>query len=216
MLPSTVMPTVTTLGRGIATCSPDELEMTVILSVLAAAPDEALDQVAARDATLSSLLDELGVPSADRTTIRATVTEETRYDRQAEAEVRVGYRASAETRVRLHDQGVAGRLMREATGRIDAQVRGPWWRIAPEDPARLEACRLAVADARRRAEAYADAAGLALSALVRLVDSGARGPEPRGTVLAGRSIAVSESVELGVSSGELEVAASVEATFELA
>ncbi len=64
--------------------------------------------------------------------------------------------------------------MREATApSIGAQVQGPWWRIPPDDPARLQACRLAVDDARARAQAYAEAAGARLGTLVTIVDAGA-------------------------------------------
>ncbi len=154
------MATVTTLGRGVAMAVPTEMEMTLRLWAQEAAPDAALDRVAGRDAQLRSLLDDLGIPAPARTTVRASVEAVTRWDEATQSQVVLGYRADAVTSVRFGDQAVAGRLMREATAAsIGAQVQGPWWRIPPDDPARLQACRLAVDDARARAQAYAEAAG---------------------------------------------------------
>ena len=82
------------------------------------------------------------------------------------------------------------------------------------DPARLQACRLAVDDARARAQAYAESAGARLGTLVTIVDAGASAP---GTPKAFRMAAASPGAgpELEVASGELQVSASVEVTFEL-
>ena len=44
-------------------------------------------------------------------------------------------------------------------------MAGPRWWIAPDNPARVEACRQAAAEAKRKAEAYADALGLRLGAV---------------------------------------------------
>jgi uncharacterized protein len=209
------MATVTTLGRGVATAVPSEMEMTLRLWAQEAAPDAALDRVAGRDAQLRSLLDDLGIPSPARTTVRASVEAVTRWDEPAQSQVVLGYRADAVTSVLFGDQAVAGRLMREATApSIGAQVQGPWWRIPPDDPARLQACRLAVDDARARAQAYAESAGARLGTLVTIVDAGASAP---GTPKAFRMAAASLGAgpELEVSSGELQVNASVEVTFDL-
>ena len=210
------MATVTTLGRGVAMAVPTEMEMTLRLWVQESAPGAALDRVAGRDAQLRSLLDDLGIPAPARTTARASVEAVTRWDEATQSQVVLGYRADAVTSVRFGDQAVAGRVMREATApSIGAQVQGPWWRIPADDPARLQACRLAVDDARARAQAYAEAAGARLGTLVTIVDAGASAP---GTPKADRltvGMALSGGAELDVSSGELQVSASVEVTFDL-
>jgi uncharacterized protein YggE len=207
------MPTVTTLGRGVAMAVPTEMEMSVQLSAQEAAPDVALDRVAERDAQLRSLLDELAIPASARTTVRATVEAVTRWDEPTQAQVVTGYRADAVTSVRFADQALAGRLMREATASVGAQVHGPWWRIPPEDPARLQACRAAVDDARARAQAYAEAAGARLGTLITIVDAGATAPG--AAPKADRMMLVGAASEMDVSSGELQVSASVEVAFQL-
>jgi uncharacterized protein YggE len=210
------MATVTTLGRGVAMAVPTEMQMTLRLWAQEAAPDAALDRVAERDVQLRSVLDDLGVPAPARTTVRASVEAVTRWDEATQTQVVLGYRADAVTSVHFGDQAVAGRLMREATAlSIGAQVQGPWWQIPPDDPARLQACRLAVDDARARAQAYAEAAGARLGTLVTIVDAGASAP---GTPKSERMMAgmvLSGASEMDVSSGELQVSASVEVTFDL-
>ena len=171
------MATVTTFGRGVAMAVPTEMEMTLRLSAQESTPGAALDRVAGRDAQLRSMLDDLGIPAPARTTARASVEAVTRWDEATQSPVVLGYRADAATSIRFGDQAVAGRVMREATApSIGAQVQGPWWRIPPDDPARLQACRLAVDDARARAQAYAEAAGARLGTLVTIVDAGASAP----------------------------------------
>ena len=76
------------------------------------------------------------------------------------------------TALRLADAAALGPLLVQAVAEVDPQVSGPTWRLAPENPARLEACRLAVADARRRAEAYVEALGVALGPVVALAEAG--------------------------------------------
>src|SRR5919201_5174947 len=96
----------------------------------------------------------------------------------------LAWRASYSTVVHLQDAELAGRLLREAVEKVAARVGGgPWWRVGADDPARLEACRLAAADAERRAAVYADSLGLARGKVVRAVEVGAsdlgrEGPGP--------------------------------------
>lgn len=207
------MSRVTTIGVGTAACEPRELEMTLTISHVDPAPDAALDAVARRDAALRALLVDLEISPSDGTTVRASLTEEHRYDSRIEAQISQGYRAASQIRVRLSAQADAGRLMRLATSKeIGAEIRGPWWRVPPDDPARLDACEAAAADARRRAEAYARAAGLRLGDLVAIVDSGGRRAAD-GIAMSGGAFAAAGDLE--VSSGELFVGATVELTFEL-
>jgi uncharacterized protein YggE len=73
--------------------------------------------------------------------------------------------------VRVGDASVVGELIAGAVDR-GAQVSGPAWTIATNNPARVEACKEAALDARRRAQAYADALGVRVGALVAVRDPG--------------------------------------------
>jgi hypothetical protein len=93
-------------------------------------------------------------------------------------------------------------------------VRGPTWWIAPGNQARLAACRQAAAEAKRKAEAYADALGLHLGDVAEIREPAGGGIEPRplGGPIALRA---APAPTLEVDPGELQVKAQVEVTFHL-
>jgi hypothetical protein len=203
--------TVTARGHAVVPGRPDEGIWTIEISELGTEPDAALAVVGERTQALTALLDELAVPSEMRSTSGLTVREE--FDHVDGRQVRRGFRAHGSTTVRLRGPALAGRLLLGATERAGAQVHGPTWWIAPDNPARVEACRRAAAEATRKAEAYAEALGMRLGSVVEIREPGtgsAPMPRARGFALAAAEVA------LEVDPGELQVDAQVEVTFTLA
>src|SRR5438270_2986832 len=161
--------TITVRGLGVASAQPTEAVLTLEVAAVRPAATEAFAEAETRNAALDALCERLGIPVEDRTTTSTSVHEYREHPDEP-----VSWRASYSTTVRLHDPELAARLLREAVEEVEARVAGgPWWRVRADDPARLEACRLAAADAERRATAYADALGLSRGDLVRAVEVGA-------------------------------------------
>lgn len=198
---------VTTRGSAVVAGRPDEGTWTVDLSAVAAAPDAALAQVGERAAALSTLLDELSIPAEMRSTTGVTVREE--FTHTDGTRTPAGFRAQSLTTVRLSDPAGAGALLQGATQRAQAEVRGPSWWIAPDNPARLEASRRAASEAKRKAQAYAEALGLALGAVAEIKEPSA------GTSPLARASALAMTAPIDVDPGELQVEAQVEVTFLL-
>ena len=198
--------TIRVLGQGTVRAEPDEALLWITLTEAADTPGEALAVVATRSNSLSTVLDELGVDPADRTTASVTVSEE--FDHTSEGRRSLGHRAATQVVLRLADPVLVGRLVSRAAGELDAHIDGPRWQIAPENPVRLEAAREAARDAERKARAYAEGLGVALGRPLRLAE-----PEPGqvGWVAAAARRVDSVSVE----PGEHEVFASIEVTFAL-
>ena len=209
------MAQVSVVGHGSASGTPDEALVSAQLTAVRATPEEAYADVAERSEVLTELLDELRIPLEARTTAGVTLQEERDY--VSGEYVHRGYRATNSLALRLTDQTVLARLLREAVSRADARIDGPAWRMANDNPARLEACRRAAVVARAKCEAYADALGLRLGALVLVAEPGLGPPAPRAEMFA-RSMAFHDAEaapEIDVGSGELEVQASVEVTYAL-
>jgi uncharacterized protein YggE len=203
---------VTTRGEAVVPGRPDEGVWSIEVDALADAADGALAEVTARSRDVEAVLDELEVPKEKRSTSGVSVREE--FDYADGKQVRRGFRAQNLVTVRLADPSTAGRLIEEAVGRAKASVRGPSWWIAPDNPARLEACRAAAAEASRKAEAYAQALGLRLGPVLEVREPSA-GPVPLPRPAA-RAIALSAAdTSLEVDPGELDVHAQVEITFAL-
>jgi uncharacterized protein len=112
----------------------------------------------------------------------------------------------------LEDPAVAGRLMQGAVEQAEAHIEGPWWHIDLDNPARVQACKEAAQDARRKAEAYAEALGLRLGA-VRSVSEAVTTPWSRGGTMLAMAERSTAAAEIGIDAGELDVSASVTITF---
>jgi uncharacterized protein len=206
--------TVTARGEAVASARPDEGIWAIEVSSLDASPDQALATVGAQSKELEALLAELSVPTEKRSTTGVTVREE--HDWEGGKQTHRGYRAQNIVTVRLADSTIAGRLIEGSIARAKASVRGPTWWIAPGNQARLEACRQAAVEAKRKAEAYADALGLHLGDVAEIREPAGGGIEPRPLVgpIALRAAAAPEP-SLEVDPGELEVKAQVDVTFHL-
>ena len=206
---------ITVTGRGKAAARPDRLELAVEVTSLEPSADRALNVVAERSAALDRILDTAGVPEDSRTTTGVSVSEE--HSWEDEREVFRGYRSRNRFLVRLSDPSPVGELMREATQQTKAKIQGPWWKVEPENEAWVEACGRAAADARRKAEAYAESLGLRLGQIVRVKEARAR--EPFGYVPAGGmrmpSTAPLGEEDLDVHPGSLDLTAAVDVTFQL-
>src|SRR5215468_1353125 len=91
-----------------------------------------------------------------------------RWDRKR----RVGATAQLQLVLRVTDLAVLDDLLAALFSAEPEWLDGPHWSLADETVAMREAQRLAVADARARAEAYAEALGARLGTLVKLSDEG--------------------------------------------
>ena len=201
-------------GHAVVPGEPDEVHLALSVTAVESRADAALTEAARLSEELQALLTEMDVPRASRTTAGVSVQEE--WERREGELIQRGYRASNRIVVRLEAFDKVGRLMNAAVGRAKARIEGPWWRIRLENPARTEACRQAVADARRKAEAYATALGMRLGAVVSVVEPGTD-QQPRGDAapMRARTLTAAAAPEVSIEPGQLDVPATVDVTFAL-
>jgi uncharacterized protein YggE len=119
-----------------------------------------------------------------------------------------GYEVTNQVRVKVRDLGSLGRVLDQQVGQGANQVHGV--QFGRQEPAPLldEARKRAMADARRKADLYAAAAGLKVGRVVAVQEAGA--PSPREM-----SPRVVMSAAVPVAPGEQEIHASVTVTFTL-
>ncbi|MBK9180133.1 MAG: SIMPL domain-containing protein [Acidimicrobiales bacterium] len=208
--------TVIVRGEATARARPDRVHLAVVVRALEADPDAALEEASRRLAAVQEVLDGEGVAPADRVTESVSLAEEREWVK--DRLVHRGWAASARTAVALPDATGIGRILRRAVQVSGAEVQGPWWWVAPDNPARLEACGAAAAEARRKAQAYAEALGVRLGAVVAVAEPGlGNRPTPQADTgpavrMMAKAAAPAEPV---VEAGDLTVAAAVEVTFRL-
>ncbi|MGE3287802.1 MAG: SIMPL domain-containing protein [Pseudonocardia sp.] len=130
-------------------------------------------------------------------------------------DVVVGAQAVEHLDVVVTDVAALEEILAALVAAEPAGLGGPRWTLADEAAARREAQKRAVADARDRAEGYADALGGTLGALISLGDAGAHQPAPRMMAMAAREAAVPDVRDLGLEPEPVEVTARCTATWEL-
>jgi uncharacterized protein len=204
-------------GTAIASARPDEVEMSLAVTYTDTSAHQALSEVATRSAQVEQLLSELGIEERQWTTSGAVVSEHTEWNRETGQQVHRGYVATNRIVLRLDDASQVGRLMNEATRRAQARISGPWWRIAPDNPAHIEACKAAALDARRKAEAYASALDARLGVVLEISEPGIDvEPVPRMGMAKGMALMSAEAPsEINVHAGDLQVSANVIVKFAL-
>ena len=131
---------------------------------------------------------------------------------QQRAEI-VGYQVSNQVRVQVRKLDALGPLLDGAVGEGANQMQGVSFSVAEPDPLLDEARRQAMADARRKAELYAKAAGVDVGRVLLIQEDTPRLPEPlyRGMMMARG--AASDAVP--VAAGEQEFHASITVTYAI-
>jgi uncharacterized protein YggE len=206
------MATVTVTGRAVVRVPPDEANLSLTVEATRTTAADALEDVSAGARRLVELCDELGISADRRVTTGASVNEHVEHDREGRRQHR-GYRASNTLALRLADVELVGKVLQQAVEGAAARVAGPWWSIAVDNPAHLEAAQLAARDARERAAAYAEALGARLGAITAVREPGTqRPPEPRAMYRM-----TDASLEAGapIEAGEQELTTEVEVEFAL-
>ena len=211
---------ITVRGEAVVPAEPDELRLRLIVSAVCPQQVDALQDVTTRSREIDALLDELDVPKPKRTTSglsirekREWIEESTAQGTHRERSVHRGYEVHNSILVRLDDPAIAGRLLEGAVDRAQAHVEGPSWHVDGANPARIEACREAARDGRRKAEAYAGTLGLKLG-VVSSVSESQEVPWRGGMMLSGGARAAATE-EIGVEPGQLDVFATVTIMFAI-
>jgi uncharacterized protein YggE len=202
--------TVSVVGEARIRTEPDEAVVWITLTASHESPGPALADVATRNSALAALLDELEVPSEDRSTTGVTVAEE--FDYSSEGRRSLGHRAVASTSIRFADMELIGRVLMRASTELDARIAGPSWRVSASNPAWLEAASQAAVNAKNKAAAFAAGADATVGPLLTLSEP----DNGYGPVMAQPARAAAAGSDIHIDAAEQEVVATIHATFELA
>lgn len=129
--------------------------------------------------------------------------------RQPGAPSIVGYRVQNEVRITARDIGRLGEVLDKAVTLGANQIGNIEFSVSKAETLRDEARREAIANARRRAELFASAAGVGIGDVVRIEEIESEGPRPMGYARAMKAEAV--PIERGTQMLE----ATVRVTWEL-
>ncbi len=187
---------------------------TIRAGVVTQAPTAAvaLSDNAARVTRVLAALKAAGVADRDIQTANISLQPQYRYA-QNEAPVITGYQASNTVSVRFRDIARSGRILDVLVKEGANQIDGPTLSLDRPDAAEDEARVDAMAKARARAELYAKAAGLSVSRIVSLSETGGYAPPPPMPVMMMARGA--DAAESKIAAGEQDVAITVNVRFLL-
>ena len=207
--------TLTVGGTGQVSVAPDMATLRVGVETQAETATEAL---AANSQAAQRVIDTLkGQDVADKDIQTANfsifpVYENTNRREPGPEEPRVlGYRVTNQVMARIRNLDELGALLDATVSQGANRIDGVEFGLQDDAEQADEARRRAVQDARRKAEVYAEAAGVELNR-IRSIDEGGGGPMPVRD-MAFRAEA--SSMEVPIASGEMTVTASVQIVWEI-
>jgi uncharacterized protein YggE len=200
---------ITVSGTGKVTTVPDEAQISVGVETRAATAKEALDQNAAQTQRLIDALKRAGADEKEIQTQQVSL-----YPNVLEGGTVSGYVATNSVSAK-EDVDEVGDLIEAASAAGANQISGPMLSRSDSEELYREALKKAVDDARRNARALADAAGVKLGGVVRIVEGGAGEPIPYA--LSERAVAADAAgaAKAPIEPGQQEIQASVSVTFDL-
>ncbi|MEL7344240.1 MAG: SIMPL domain-containing protein [Pseudomonadota bacterium] len=197
-------------GEGRVSAVPDMAVIQIGVEETARSAGLALDAVATSLARILETADANGV--APRDVQSQAINVSARYDRNARPEpVLTGYVAFSSLSLKVRDLDALGALLDAMVSDGANRMNGLSLTVAEPAPLRDQARRLAVADARRKADLYAEAAGVAVGRLLVLSDGARSVPMPQQRF----AMAEAAVMDMPVAAGEVDIVQTVTMQFEI-
>jgi uncharacterized protein YggE len=169
---------ITATGTAHVIAVPDEASFSVGVELQADSAAAALADAGAKMEAVIAALRSKGVAEQDLRTSNVSLAPVYDYSREGQAPRLVGYGANEQLTVTVRDIDDTGVLIDAAVTAGATTVSGVSFSVADPTKATDAARKAAVADAERRAEALAAAAGVRLGAPISIVETAATPPAP--------------------------------------
>ncbi len=198
-------------AEGLSEGRPDMATVNLGVTTEGQTAQAALQENARRMQALTQALRRAGVAERDIQTSNVSVHPQHQY-REGQAPLITGYQANNTVSAKVRNVDSLGRVIDAAVGAGGNTVHGV--HFAYQNPeGQLDAARRdAIAEARRRAELYADALGMQVARVVAVTEGGGYSP-PIPMPVARMEMAQDASTP--ISPGQIETRVNVSVTFEL-
>ena len=168
-------PSIIVAGTGESHSKPDFAQVQVGVVTEAVAAAEALRKNNEAMSQLIVMMRKRGIEDRDFQTTQFNVSPRYKYDKTQQDPPRIaGYQVTNEVHVKVRDLTALGAFLDETVSLGANQIRGISFGVA--EPAQLmdEARKKAIADAQRRAQVYAEVAGLKIGKPIRIDEQAGR------------------------------------------
>jgi uncharacterized protein YggE len=200
---------ITVSATGSVAAEPDQARITSGVTTEATTAAEALAQNSQRMTKLVAGLKASGIEPKDIQTSSFNVQPRYTQPKEGEASVIDGYRVTNEVQIVARNLDKLGAVLDQLVSLGANELGGLFFEVSKAETLRDEARKEAIANARRRAELYAEAAGAKVGEVLKIQEGGEIGPRPVPMARAMKAEAV--PIERGTETLE----ASVTVTWEL-
>ena len=171
-------PGVTVTGTARVEGVPDTLRIDIGVNVVESSVDVALTKANEASAALLKTLQDNGVEERDIATTQISI--QPQYDYSGNTQRITGYQVTQAVRATLRDVETAGEIIGKAaaSGGDSTIINGISFDLEDNEALLKDARKRAVADARAKAEEYADAAGRSLGDVVSISEASIETPAP--------------------------------------
>ena len=207
--------TVTVNGTATVTSPPDEAVVELTVENDATTATAAMDATSTQSNQLLTKLKGLGLDDKSIQTSSVTLYPVRTYEPNTGKETLTGYRAQNTVRVTLKDAPTVAKVLAAGVEAGVTTVTGPDWRLRDDSQAVNEALKQAVAHARSKAETLAGAGGVAVGDVINMTEGSVQVPVPIFSATASGAADSSKVSEPAVTSGTLDVTATVTITYAL-
>ncbi len=206
--PTAEGPVVVSTGEAVVKRAPDRAWLQITAESRAKSPRETQKLNAEAMSAVLQKLKSAGLP-ADAIQTRAYELQP-EYDYNEGRQRLRGYLARNSVEVRVDELSRVGEVLDLAVTSGATSVGGVRFDLKDRDAAEREALRLAVEDARKRADAAASGAGMKVERVIRIEEQGAAVfPPPQPMMMQSRAAAGGAEAAPPVAPGELEIRAAV-------
>ena len=204
--------TITVNGEGVASAVPDMAVLSIGVRTDAPTASAALRQNSSEMAATIAKLRELDVAERDIQTSGLSVNPRYNYENNRSEPKIIGFTAANTLTVKLRDLDSAGVVIDQAVQSGANSLGGIQFTFADPNPLMEGARKDAVANARAKAELYANAAGVHLGQVMTIQDGYASTPSPR-PMMARMEADQSSSVPL--QAGESSITSTITIVYEI-
>lgn len=196
-------PVVVTSGEGVVRQAPDRAWVTIAAESRARTPQDAQRQNAEAMDAVTNRLKSVGISGDALQTTMFDLQPE--FDYANGKQTLRGYVARNQLQVRVDALPKLGEIIASAVGGGATNVSGVRFDLKDRDAVEREALRLAVADARKRADAAARGANMQVDRVVRIEEQREFVPPPRPMMTAMRAGMAEQQVAVPIEAGEIEI-----------
>jgi uncharacterized protein len=204
--------TVSTSGQGIVTIQPDTASVVVGVNIIDKTLSEAQAKATTQMEAVIAALKEAGIAERDIQTVNYSVNILQNYDSNGNPATIEGFQVSNQVNVTIRDLTKLGSILDTVVGKGANAIYGISFNVNDPSAAASQARALAVADAKKKADELAAAAGMTVGRVLSISESYSPPPMP---YIGGRAESADMASSVPIQAGTSAIQVDVQVVYEL-